>query len=59
MRAILSGPDAASDVITAASAWNGLMVTRFVGADGYALNREVTRVLSAFRGKPLPRVWSL
>ena len=27
--------------------------------DGYALNCELTRVLEAFRGKPLPRVWSL
>ena len=30
-----------------------------VAPDGYALNREVARVLTAFRAKPLPRVWSL
>jgi urease accessory protein len=59
MRAILSAADAIQGAITAASAWNGMLVTRFVAPDGYALNREVTRVVSAFRGKPLPRVWSL
>jgi urease accessory protein len=59
MRAILSAPDATQAAITAASAWNGMMVARFVAPDGYALNREVARVVSAFRRKPLPRVWSL
>jgi len=59
MRAILGAPDATAAVITAASAWNGMMITRFVAVDGYALNCELARVLDAFRGKPLPRVWSL
>jgi urease accessory protein len=59
MRAVLGAPDTTPAVIAAASAWNGMMVTRFVAPDGYALNCELTRVLDAFRGKPLPRVWSL
>ena len=59
MRALLSAPDATPGAMTAASAWNRMMVARFVAPDGYAINREVVRVLSAFRGKPLPRVWSL
>ena len=59
MRAILAAPDATPAVIAAASAWNGMMVARLVAADGYALNCELARVLGAFRGKPLPRVWSL
>jgi len=59
MRAILGAPDATAAVIAAASAWNGMMITRFVAADGYALNCEIARVLGAFRGEPLPRVWSL
>jgi urease accessory protein len=59
MRAVLGAPDAVADTITAASAWNGMLVVRFVAADGYALNGEVVRVLSTFRGRSLPRVWSL
>lgn len=59
MRAILSAAGAVPAAISAASAWNGMMVARVVASDGYALNREVARVLSAFRGKSLPRVWSL
>jgi urease accessory protein len=59
MRAVLGAPDAAAGAITAASAWNGMMVVRFVAADGYALNCELMRVLSDFRGRSLPRVWSL
>lgn len=59
MRTILAAPDATPAVIAAASAWNGMMVARLVAADGYALNCELARVLGAFRGKPLPRVWSL
>ena len=59
MRAVLGAPDAVTGAITAASAWNGMMVVRFVAADGYALNCELARVLEAFRGRPLPRVWSL
>jgi len=59
MRDALTSPDVVRGTITAASAWNGMMVARFVALDGYALNREIARVLGAFRGKPLPRVWSL
>lgn len=59
MRSVLSASDATAGVVTAASAWNGMMVARFVARDGYALNCEVARVLEAFRGRPLPRVWSL
>jgi urease accessory protein len=59
MRAILAAPEATPAVITASSAWNGMLVTRFVAPDGYALTCEIARVLGAFRGKPLPRVWSL
>ena len=59
MRALLSSGEAIQGAITAASAWNGMLIARVVAPDGYTLNREVVRVLSAFRGKPLPRVWSL
>lgn len=40
-----------------ASAWNGLAVTRCVAADGMALRRDLTRVLTALGGAPLPRLW--
>lgn len=50
------GGDGAGDV--AASAWNGMLIARIVGADGASLRREILRVLSALRDqRPLPRVW--
>ena len=42
---------------TGASAWNGMLVTRFAADDPSALRLSVARFLSAFRGKALPRVW--
>jgi len=59
MRTVLGAPEVVGGVMTAASAWNGIMVARFVAPDSYVLNCEIARVLSAFRGRPLPRVWSL
>ncbi|HYZ22457.1 MAG TPA: urease accessory protein UreD, partial [Rhodopila sp.] len=42
----------------AASAWNGMLIARIVAADGAALRRSATGILSALRdGRPLPRVW--
>jgi len=55
MRSLL----AESAIPAAASAWNGLMLVRFVAPDGYCLNRELVRVLAAFRNGPLPRAWML
>ncbi len=43
----------------AVSAWNGIMVTRLVAADGYALTQNLVNVLTRFRGGPLPRVWMI
>ncbi|HUD50529.1 urease accessory protein UreD [Parvibaculum sp.] len=43
----------------AASAWDGLMVMRAVAPDSYCLNRELMRVLGAFRRRSMPRVWSI
>ncbi|MEQ9642381.1 MAG: urease accessory protein UreD [Alphaproteobacteria bacterium] len=37
---------------------NGLLICRFLARDAFALRREVTGVLTAFRGQPVPRVWS-
>jgi len=59
MRALLSAPEAIHGAISAVSAWNKMMVARFVAPDSYVLNRELARVLGAFRRKPVPRVWSL
>jgi urease accessory protein len=41
----------------AASAWNGMLLTRFLALDGYTLIADLTHVLTEFRGKPLPRLW--
>jgi urease accessory protein len=39
------------------SAWNGLAVVRLCAADGAALRHDLVAVLTALRGKPLPRLW--
>ena len=42
----------------AASAWNGLLVARFLASDGASLRAAVLAALHALRdGRPLPRVW--
>ena len=43
----------------AVSAWDGMLVMRHVAHDSYTLNKELIRVLSVFRGAPMPRVWSI
>ena len=40
-----------------ASAWNGLVVARFVAPDGAALRRDLVAVLTVLRAVPLPRLW--
>ena len=40
-----------------ASAWNGVCVVRCVAAGGAALRHDLTRVLTALGGAPLPRLW--
>jgi urease accessory protein len=55
MRAILAD----SPIVCAASAWNGMLIARFLAPDGYALTGELVRVLQAFRNASLPRTWML
>ncbi|HYF55530.1 MAG TPA: urease accessory protein UreD [Salinarimonas sp.] len=40
-----------------ASAWNGLLLARFLHRDAAALRADLARVLQTFRGAPLPRSW--
>jgi urease accessory protein len=40
-----------------ASTWNGLAAVRLCAADGAALRRDLTRVMTAVRGA-LPRLWT-
>ena len=40
-----------------ASAWNGLAVIRCVALNGAALRHDLTKVLMALGGAPLPRLW--
>jgi urease accessory protein len=42
---------------TGASAWNGMLVVRFLGCDGQTLVSDLAAFLSAFRGQSLPRSW--
>jgi urease accessory protein len=57
MRGLLADAPEEYSTISAASAWDGMMLVRFAAADGYRLTREVGRVLCGFRRKALPRVW--
>jgi urease accessory protein len=41
----------------AASAWNGMMVVRFISSDPVALRRSAVAFLTRFRKTDLPRVW--
>lgn len=47
------------DVITATSAWNGTLVTRFIARDAQPLRAALITTLSQFRAHPLPRVWHM
>jgi urease accessory protein len=52
VRAVLGSADAA------ASAWNGMLVARILGAEGASVRRTVVAVLDVLRdARPLPRVW--
>jgi urease accessory protein len=55
MRGLLEG----SACPAAVSAWDGMMVMRHVAEDSYTLNKELIRVISAFRKTAMPRVWSI
>jgi urease accessory protein len=46
-------------VEAAASAWDGKLVVRVLGADLLPVKRAVAGVLGVLRGVPLPRVWQL
>lgn len=61
MRAHLdaAGAGAGPEVEAGASAWNGHLVARFLGTDPDALRRVAVRVLTAYRGAPMPRVWQV
>ncbi|WP_156375929.1 urease accessory protein UreD [Methylobacterium sp. Leaf117] len=55
-RALLDAAGA-EGVAAAASAWNGHLVLRLLGRDPDALRSVAQRVLTAYRERPLPRVW--
>lgn len=40
-----------------ASAWNGMLLVRFVARDSQALRSDLVRFVQAFRGTPMPRSW--
>ncbi len=63
---VAPGDDAVVDAVRAlddvagevgASAWNGIAAVRLCAADGAALRRDLTRVMTAMRGA-LPRLWT-
>jgi urease accessory protein len=49
---------ALADAKAGASAWNGMLIVRILGADSASVRRTVMAALSVLRGsRPLPRVW--
>ncbi|WP_417687359.1 urease accessory protein UreD [Roseibium sp.] len=46
-----------ASVHAAASAWNGLLIARFVANDGQALRSRLMSFLKTYRSAELPRVW--
>lgn len=44
---------------TAASAWNGLLVMRFMAATAADLRHDLMSVMTAWRGRDMPRAWSI
>jgi urease accessory protein len=49
------GADLRGEVGT--SAWNGIAVARLCAADGAALRHDLVALLTALRGRSLPRLW--
>ncbi len=45
------------DIETAISAWNGMMVVRFISEETNKLRGAIKKYLLGFRGRDLPRVW--
>jgi len=45
--------------VAGVSAWNGLLVMRVAASDGYALGCDLKVILEAFRGRALPRTWTI
>lgn len=56
-RDALADIGAGLDLRAAASAWNGVLVARFVGANGRSLREGLIKFLETYRSVELPRVW--
>jgi urease accessory protein len=54
VRAALDGAPCESGI----SAWNGMLVARFVAGDGQALRGGIVPLIETLRGRPMPRVWN-
>lgn len=39
------------------SAWNGMLIARFLSSDPHILRADLARFLERFRGRPMPRSW--
>jgi len=55
LRALLPMPD----VQAAASAFDGRLVVRLLGHDGWPVRRALATILTHLRRRPLPRVWQI
>lgn len=55
VRALLDEPG----LRAAASAWNGRLIVRMLGGDGWPVRRVAARILTLLREDPLPRVWQI
>lgn len=50
---------AAEGVESALSAWNGKLILRLTARDNWPMKRQLARILTQLRGRPLPRVWQM
>jgi len=49
---------AAAECECAASAWNGMLVARFLASEPHHLRRAAQTLLAQFRGQDAPRIWT-
>lgn len=57
-RGLIEASLSAGGVEGGASAFDGLLVMRFLSRSAQALRRDLVTLLESFRGRTLPRVWS-
>ncbi len=58
-RELLGRPDGRAQSRAAVSAWNGMLVGRFLAHDGASLRSDIAALTSYLMRRPMPRVWGV